>query len=163
MARFVQPREKTNMATVTFSGNIGKYHGLKFSNDGKARASFSVGETDRIKGQDGQWTDGATTWFNVTLFGRAAEALDGAIPDGKGTVLVTGRMKTRAYEHNGEQRESLDVVADTVAIVPRASNGGGRQPAQQWNQPASDPWAAPAPNNSAAWGNGPGQPGEPAF
>jgi single-strand DNA-binding protein len=166
MARFVQPREKTNMATVTFSGNIGKYHGLKFSNDGKARASFSVGETDRIKGQDGQWTDGATTWFNVTLFGRAAEALDGAIPDGKGTVLVTGRMKTRAYEHNGEQRESLDVIADTVAIVPRSNNNGGGQSASrapQWsNQPASDPWGPPqGQGNASQWGNGPSN--EPAF
>jgi len=142
------------MATVTFSGNIGKYHGLKFSNDGKARASFSVGETDRVKGQDGQWADGATTWFNVTLFGRAAEALDGAIPDGKGTVLVTGRMKTRAFEHNGEKRESLDVVADTVAIVPR-NNGGGQGKPQWNNQPASDPWAAPAPSNAGQWGNGP--------
>jgi len=150
------------MATVTFSGNIGKYHGLKFSNDGKARASFSVGETDRVKGQDGQWADGATTWFNVTLFGRAAEALDGAIPDGKGTVLVTGRMKTRAFEHNGEKRESLDVVADTVAIVPRNNGGGQQQGKPQWgNQPASDPWGAPAPSNAGQWGNGPAP--EPSF
>ena len=122
-----------------------------------------MAETDRVKGPDGQWTDGATTWFNVTLFGRAAEALDGAIPDGKATVLVTGRMRTRAYEHNGEQRESLDVVADTVAIVPRASNGGQRQQGQQWgNQPAQDPWAAPAPSNANQWGTGPGS-SEPAF
>jgi len=152
------------MAQVSFSGNIGKYHGLKFSNDGKARASFSVGETDRVKGQDGQWADGATTWFNVTLFGRAAEALDSAIPDGKGTVLVTGRMKTRAYEHNGEKRESLDVVADAVAIIPRNSGGGQQQGGKpQWNnQPASDPWAAPQPQaNAQQWGNGPST--EPKF
>jgi len=156
MARFVHNRERTNMAQVSFSGNIGKYHGLKFSNDGKARASFSVGETDRVKGADGQWSDGATTWFNVTLFGRAAEALDGAIPDGKGTVLVTGRMKTRAFEHNGEKRESLDVVADTVAIVPRNQSGGGQQNRPQWNnQPASDPWGAPQQSDAGQWGNGP--------
>lgn len=117
------------MATVTFTGNIGKYHGLKFSNDGKARASFSAAETARVKDQTGNWVDGGTTWFNVTLFGTAAEALDSAIPDGKGRVIVTGRMSTREYEHNGEKRESLDVVADSVGIVPR--NQKATQPAAQ--------------------------------
>jgi single-strand DNA-binding protein len=130
------------MANVTFTGNIGKYHGLKFSNEGKARASFSAGETDRIKTQQGQWEDGATTWFNVTLFGAAAEAFDAAIPDGKGKVLVTGRMKTRKYEHNGEQRESLDVVADAVALVPR-SQQSSRQPSGFGQSTAQDdPWAS---------------------
>lgn len=137
------------MSTVSFTGNIGKYHGLKFSNDGKPRASFSAAETARIKDQSGQWVDGGTTWFNVTLFGRDAEALDAAIPDGKGKVVVTGRMSTREYEHNGEKRESLDVVADTVGLVPRNQSAGAptQRPAQgQWGQqPAApqDPWGAP--------------------
>lgn len=149
------------MANITFTGNIGKYHGLKFGNDGKARASFSAGETDRIKNQQGQWEDGATTWFNVTLFGAAAEALDAAIPDGKGKVLVTGRMKTRKFEHNGEQRESLDVVAEAVALIPRtnrqnnaggggfgssAGGFGGNQGATGNNTP-DDPWANPRPDS----------------
>ena len=131
------------MANVTFTGNIGKYHGLKFGQDGKARASFSAGETDRVKNQQGQWEDGATTWFNVTLFGAAAEALDAAIPEGKGKVLVTGRMKTRKFEHNGEQRESLDVVAETVALVPR-NQQANRQPSGFGQSTAQDdPWAQP--------------------
>jgi single-strand DNA-binding protein len=140
------------MATITFIGNIGKYHGLKFGQDGKPRASFSVAETAREKNQQGQWEDAGTTWFNVTLFGAAAEALDAAIPDGKGRIMVTGRMKTREYEHNGEKRESLDVVAEAVALVPRSQN---TQPRQQ--VPAADPWAAPG-GQSDGWGNGPQDP-----
>lgn len=138
------------MSTVSFTGNIGKYHGLKFSNDGKPRASFSAAETARVKDQSGQWVDGGTTWFNVTLFGRDAEALDAAIPDGKGKVVVTGRMSTREYEHNGEKRESLDVVADTVGLVPRNQSAGApaqQRPAQgQWGQQTAapqDPWGTP--------------------
>jgi len=138
------------MATITFSGNIGKYHGLKFSNDGKPRASFSAAETARVKDQSGQWVDGGTTWFNVTLFGNAAEALDAALPDGKGRVIVTGRMNTREYEHNGEKRESLDVVADTVGIVPRNQNAGQQQ-AQRPQQ--GQGWGNGQATN-AEWGNG---------
>ena len=149
------------MSTITFTGNIGKYHGLKFSNDGKPRASFSAAETARVKDQSGQWVDGGTTWFNVTLFGHAAEALDAAIPDGKGRVIVSGRMSTREYEHNGEKRESLDVVADTVGLVPRnqqAGNQSQRPAAYAGNGAGQDTWGspqAPTGNNApGAWGNG---------
>jgi len=132
------------LSTITFTGNIGKSQGLKFGNDGKPRLSFSVAETARVKDQSGQWVDGGTTWFNVTLFGHAAEALDATIAaaGGKGKVIVTGRMSTREYEHNGERRESLDVVADSVGLVPR--NQQQQPPAAQsqgWgNQPAQGGW-----------------------
>jgi single stranded DNA-binding protein len=148
------------MSTITFTGNIGKYHGLKFNNDGKARSSFSAAETARIKDQSGQWSDGGTTWFNVTLFGAAAEALDAAIPDGKGKVIVTGRMSTREYEHNGEKRESLDVVADSVGLVPRTNQQ--QSAGHSRNQAQTDPWGAPVAatgnNTPGAWSNGPQDP-----
>jgi single stranded DNA-binding protein len=150
------------MSTITFTGNIGKYHGLKFSNDGKPRASFSAAETARVKDQSGQYVDGGTTWFNVTLFGYTAEALDAAIAEagGKGKVIVSGRMSTREYEHNGEKRESLDVVADSVGLVPRNQQAGAqsRPAAYAGNTPQPDPWAGnqPATGNNTptpAWAN----------
>lgn len=119
------------MSTITFTANIGSYHGLKFSQDGKPRLSFSAAETARVKDQSGNWTDGGTTWFSVTLFGYAAEALDAAIANqgGKGKVIVTGRMSTREYEKDGQRRESLDVVADSVGLVPKNQPAQGQQQA----------------------------------
>lgn len=149
------------MATVTFTGNIGQSRGLKFGQDGKARLSFSAAETARVKDQSGQYVDGGTTWFNVTLFGYTAEALDAQISaqGGKGKVIVTGRMSTRQYESNGETRDSLDVVADSVGLVPRSeSRQQGQQPA-----PAAQQWGG-QPAQSQGWGAGPaGSDSEPAF
>jgi single stranded DNA-binding protein len=145
------------MSTISFTGNIGNYHGLKFSQDGKPRISFSAAETARIKDQSGQWTDGGTTWFSVTLFGGASEALDQIIANqgGKGKVIVTGRMSTRDYEKDGQQRQSLDVVADSVGLVPKNQPAQGGQ-----SQPASQPWGGNQPAaNSQGWGNGPGAQG----
>lgn len=147
------------MASVTFTANIGNYHGLKFSQDGKPRLSFSAAETARVKDQSGQYVDGGTTWFSVTLFGYTAEALDAAIAaqGGKGKVIVTGRMSTRQYEKDGVSRESLDVVAESVGLVPKnqpaqsATSGGNTQNQGGWggNQ-------APTGNNSpSGWGSGP--------
>ena len=139
------------MASVSFTGNIGKSQGLKFSNDGKPRLSFSAAETARVKDQSGQYVDGGTTWFNVTLFGGASEALDQLIAgqDGKGKVIVTGRMSTREYEHNGEKRESLDIVADSVGLIPRnqPANGQQRPAAYAGNAPQQNTWQAPQGQN----------------
>jgi single stranded DNA-binding protein len=148
------------MSTVSFTGNIGNYHGLKFSQDGKPRISFSAAETARVKDQSGQWTDGGTTWFSVTLFGGASEALDQLIANqgGKGKVIVTGRMSTRDYEKDGQQRQSLDVVADSVGLVPKnqPAQGGQSQP------PVTQPWGGNQPAaNSQGWGSGPTS--EPPF
>ena len=139
------------MSNVSFTGNIGKSHGLKFSQDGKPRLSFSAAETARIKDQGGNWIDGGTTWFNVTLFGNAAEAIDAQIAaqGGKGKVIVTGRMSTREYEHNNEKRESLDVVADSVGFVPRNQPAQGQQQAQQ---PAQQRWGGQPAQSWGGWG-----------
>jgi single-strand DNA-binding protein len=78
----------------------------------------------------------------------------------KGKVFITGRMSTREYEHIGEKRESLDVVADSVGLVPRNQPAGGqtKPAAYAGNAPQQDTWAAPqAPTGNNApggWGNG---------
>lgn len=149
------------MATISTTANIGNYHGLKFSNDGKPRISFSAAETARVKDQSGQWVDGGTTWYNVTLFGGAAEALDQLIANqgGKGKVIFSGRMSTRQYEKDGQTRDSLDVVADSVGLVPKNQSA----PAQQ--QPAAQSqggWGG-QPSNNGGWGNGPGNQSEAPF
>lgn len=123
------------MAQVSFKGNIGKVRGLQFSQDGKPRFSFSAAESHRrFNKQSQQWEDTGTTWYNITVFGRHAEDLADIIQEGaKQQVTVSGRMETRAYEHNGEQRESLDVVADHVGLVHRApqqQQGGQFQQSQ---------------------------------
>ncbi|TFH57305.1 single-stranded DNA-binding protein [Glutamicibacter arilaitensis] len=163
------------MGQTAFHGNLGKIHGLKVSNDGKPRISFSVGEGhSKFNKQTNQWDKTGSTWRNVTVFGKRAETLAEVLQEGaKQQLVVIGREETREYEHNGEKRESLDCIADIVGIVPSAPQGnsnGFQQSAQQsapqqsqpqqgggWNAPAADPWSTgnnPAQgNNGGGWGN----------
>ena len=149
------------MAQVSFRANVGKVRGLQFSQDGKPRFSFSAAESHRrFNKQSQQFEDTGTTWYSVTVFGRHAEDLADIIQEGaKQQVSVSGRQETRAYEHNGEQRTSLEVIADHVGLIHRAP-----QQAQQqggWNQPQqsqADWGAAPA----TAWGGGQQQQGGPS-
>lgn len=145
------------MAQVSFRANIGKVRPLDFNkSDGKPRLSFSAAEGHRKKGPDGQWADSGTTWYNVTVFGRLAEDLADILQEGaKQSVVVSGRMETRAYEHNGEKRESLDVVATEVGIVhraPMAQPSSNPARSQQWggNQQSAGDWGTPAAGNGSA-------------
>ena len=131
------------MAQVSFRANVGKVRGLQFSQDGKPRFSFSAAESHRrFNKQSQQFEDTGTTWYSVTVFGRHAEDLADIIQEGaKQQVTVSGRMETRSYEHNGEQRTSLDVVADHVGLVHRAPQQQG-QPfgnSGQFNQQTPPP------------------------
>lgn len=142
------------MAQVSFRANIGKVRGLQFGQDGKPRFSFSVGESHRrFDKQTNDWIDVGTTWWNCTVFGRQAEDLADILQEGaKQQVVVSGRSQTRKYEHNGEQRESLDVVADHVGLVHRAPQ---QQQGGQFQQ-SQGAWGQPAPDN--AWAGGFQQP-----
>src|SRR5699024_6894037 len=138
---------------VSFRANVGKVRGLQFSQDGKPRFSFSAAESHRrFNKQAQQWEDTGTTWYNITVFGRHAEDLADIIQENaKQQVTVSGRMETRAYEHNGEQRSSLDVVADHVGIIHRAP------------QQSQGAWGQPAPDNAWAGGFQQPQQGEAPF
>ena len=143
------------MAHVAFKANVGKVRGLQFSADGKPRFSFSAAESHRrLNKQTNQWEDTGTTWWAVTVFGKQAEDLADVIAEGKKQqVTISGRSETREYEHNGEKRTSLDVIADHVGLVHRAATGGqgggNFAPAQSAGfgapqppaQPQQDPWA----------------------
>ena len=152
------------MAQVSFRANVGKVRGLQFSQDGKPRFSFSAAESHRrFNKQSNAWEDTGTTWFSVTMFGKQAEDLADIIQEGaKQQVVVSGRQETRAYEHNGEQRTSLEVIADHVGIIHRAQTPQHAQQQGGWNQPQqsqADWGAAPA----TAWGGGQQQGGPAPF
>ena len=159
------------MAQVSFKGNIGKVRGLQFSQDGKPRFSFSAAESHRrFNKQTQQWEDTGTTWYAVTVFGRHAEDLADIIQENaKQQVSVSGRQETRAYEHNGEQRTSLDVVADHVGLVHRApqqQSGGFQQQQQQTPPPAGNQQASAFGQMSQGqdvWGGQPQQGGQAPF
>jgi len=153
---------------ITITGRLSADPELRFATTGKAMCNISVPDQKRRKNEHtGEWEDkSATTWFRVTVFGDAAEAL--AEHGRKGDqVVVTGELITREWTNkDGEVKSSLEVDFATVAVVPRAPQ------AQRQQQPAGgDPWAAQAQQGRAqtspsqAPGNGWGRPAdvEPPF
>ena len=145
------------MANVSFKGAVGKVHGLHLPQDqgGKSRFAFSVAENhSRFDKQQNQWIDTGVTWFNVTVFGKDAENLADVIKEGaKQIVTVQGRQSTRAYTtKEGEERTSLDVIADAVGLV-HIMRQQGSTPTTQPQQSTPQQWGQ-APAQPDPWGGG---------
>ncbi len=133
--------------TISIIARLAQDPELRFAASGTAMCNLSIPDQKRKKNDAGQWEDAsATTWFRVTLFGDAAEAM--AEHGRKGdTVVATGRLITREWTNQqGEVKSSLELDYATVGIVPSAPKA---QRAPQQSQ--GDPWAAQS-AASASWG-----------
>ena len=116
---------------ISVKGNVGSDPELKFSKNNTAYANFSLAYTPRTN-ENGEWKDGETTWFRVTVFGAKAEALVDTVKKGD-AVLVVGEMKQSTYtDKEGKERTSMEIAARDVGLVPRL---------QKTQKKENDPWA----------------------
>ena len=118
------------MAQISFEGRLTADAEIKYGNDGKPRAQFTVAENFRqLNRNTNEWEDSGVTFHNVTLFGRQAETA----PLTKGQIVtVAGTEKSRAYTNQqGEQKQWTETTTNTVGIVPAPQ----RQQPQQAPQP----------------------------
>jgi single-strand DNA-binding protein len=132
----------TNSLTIT--GNLAGDPELRFTAGGDAVANFTVCDTPRkFNKQSQQWEDaGETLFMRCSLWREDAELAAETLRRGQ-KVTVTGRIKQRSYEKDGEKRTVVEMDADSVAphgsrqSAARAS--GGFMAGQ--GQPADDPWS----------------------
>ena len=101
------------MNHLTIVGRVGRDPEIRFTNDGKAVATFSVA-TDY-----GRDDNKKTSWHNVCAFGSLAENICKSVS--KGTrVIVSGRLDVSDYEtKDGEKKKKHELVADAVGLELR--------------------------------------------
>lgn len=105
-------------------GNVGKDPIIKHYDSEKVMANFSVATTDRVKDQNGNFSD-KTEWFNVSCWGQQANFVESYVRRGT-PIFVDGRLRTREYtDQSGQVRSSLDVSANSVQLI--GGGGGGRR------------------------------------
>ena len=126
------------MATIQFTGNVGKDAELRHTQNGQSMLTFSVAESKSRRLQDGSWEELNNQWFNVTLFGPAAEALQSSVLKGA-RVRVAGEFWRRDYESQNGNGVSLDVKALGVDVIKQAQNHQPSGNAGQFNQQAPPP------------------------
>ena len=143
------------MAHISFEGRLTADPELKYGNDGKPRASFTVAENFRaLDKSTNQWEDSGVTFHRVTLFGRHAEnpaLVKGAV------VTIAGTQKSRAYtDKNGEQKQWTETTANSFGVVPIQQQSS---PRPSTANAQGEGWGAQntaSPVNNGQWGHGTG-------
>lgn len=116
------------MNHLTITGNVGKEAVRRSLNDGTAVLSFSVA--------DNQGKDKPTIWWNCSLFGKRADALQQYLTKGQ-QVTVIGTVSEREYtDKDGHQRKSMDVRVNDIALQGGRQEGAAQQQAYAPQHPA---------------------------
>ena len=117
---------------VTFKARLGADPEMTTGSNGSAVTRMRV-VTNGRRMVDGDWQDTDTSWWQVTAFGRQAEAAAEQLRKGD-LVLIQGKVKQREWEKDGIKRTTAEVTADEVAKVCKI---GQAAPAAA----TGDPWA----------------------
>ena len=103
--------------------------------DGTPVANFRVASTERRYDRaSGGWGDGDSLYVEVTCRRQLAENAAASLVKGD-PVVVTGRLFTRDYEHQGQRRSTMTLEAQSIgadlswctAVVSRTRRRPGGQ------------------------------------
>ena len=107
------------MATISFSGNLAADPELRYTQNGKPVAHFTVIENRRRRTANG-WEDAEPNAFRVEVWDDQAENVAASLHKGE-RAHVEGRIVTDRWDHkdSGAPRTAQHVVADEVSFSLR--------------------------------------------
>ena len=100
------------MNTVQILGNLARDPEVRYTQSGKAVATFNVAASNTFTSSDGE-TKEQTAFINCVAWGKLGESV-GNLRKGN-RAFVEGRLQTRSYEtQDGQKRYVTEVVANFV-------------------------------------------------
>lgn len=140
-----------NETVITVVGNLTADPELRYAQNGKPVANFTIASTPRtFDRQANEWKDGEALFIRCSIWGDPAEHVAGSITKGM-RVIAQGRLKQRSYtDREGAQRTSIELEVDEIgpslryasAQVTRSGGSGQR------HAPADEPWTTPGSSDS---------------
>lgn len=110
-------------------GRVGRDPEVRYTTTGQAVANLSLAVTEKYKDKE------TTTWYRVQLWGKLAELAGEYVKKGS-MLLIDGRMNCRKYEKDGIERESWELIGNTMKFL------GGKKDGESHSAPADEPAAA---------------------
>ena len=101
-----------------FIGRLGRDPETRYTQSGKAVASFSLACSEKRGGEE------STEWVNVVAWEKLAEIVGQYLTKGS-LVFISGRMQTRKWQDKeGGTRYTTEIVAREMKML----DGKGRSP-----------------------------------
>ena len=108
---------------VVVVGNLTRDPELRHTPGGTPVCSLRIAVNTRRKDASGQWADKAN-YFSVSVFGQQAENCAQYLAKGR-PVAIDGRLEWREWEQDGNKREAVEIVADSVQFLGSRGDGEG--------------------------------------
>ena len=122
---------------VILIGNVGADPEVRYLDRGVAIANFNLATTERgYTMQNGTQVPDVTEWHSIVLWRNLAEWAQQNLKKSM-KVYVEGKLKTRAWEKDGQVRRKTEVIAENIQILHRPDIYRNQQ-AQAENQEAAD-------------------------
>jgi single-strand DNA-binding protein len=116
-----------NINRVVLTGNLTRDPELRSTGNGLSICKLGIACNTRKKNnQTGTWEE-KPNYFRVTVFGQQGENCAQYLKKGR-PVAIDGRLEWSEYEVEGQKRQSIDIIADSVQFLggrDDVSNGNG--------------------------------------
>jgi single-strand DNA-binding protein len=116
-----------NINRVVLTGNLTRDPEVRSTPNGLAICKLGIACNTRKKNSStGTWEE-KPNFFRVTVFGAQAENCGQYLKKGR-PVAIDGRLEWSSWESEGQKRESVDIIADSVQFLggrDDAGNGNG--------------------------------------
>lgn len=129
------------MNHMTIVGNLTRDPELRFLASGQAVCNMGLASTRRYQ-QNGEWKE-QTSFFNLTVWGEQGQNCAASMSKGM-RIVVSGRLETREYEHDGQKRVGHDVIVDEIGPSLRWATASVEKTASRSSDAGSTPPPAPA-------------------
>jgi single-strand DNA-binding protein len=102
---------------VHLIGNLGKDPVLNYTNTGMAICNFSIATTKTYKDKK------TTSWHNITLFGKTAEAASKFLKKGN-PVYIEGEIDYQTWtDKDGTQQHNTVIVGNVMQFLSARQSG----------------------------------------
>lgn len=109
------------MNVTILVGRLARDPEIKYTNDGKSIARFTVAVDRRFKKEGEDTAD----FISCVAFGKTAEFVEKYFHKGQ-RIGLNGRIQTGSYTNkDGQKVYTTDVIADNVEFVESKAAGGG--------------------------------------
>lgn len=113
------------MNKIILMGRLTKDPEVKYTNNGKAVAQFTLAVNRPIKNAEGNYE---ADFINIVAWNQTAEVVGNYVHKGQ-RLLVEGRLQIRTYDaKDGSKRYATEVIASNIEFIEK-KEGGSSAPA----------------------------------
>jgi single-strand DNA-binding protein len=100
----------------TFSGNLGRDPEVRYFEDGKLVANFSIAVEGRKKGD--------TLWMTVKVWNKPAQVIADYVKKGS-KIIVSGELQEETWTKDGVEKSRMVLNCQNFTLLDSKKEGGG--------------------------------------